>query len=163
MAKDFAARSKLAEEDCINFMNWGLGMYPTDLPLLINTAWAIRRLCRHHGDNARKIFDSKILKHISRGLGKNIDSNEFAEHACNAIINITYKNHPNKVEIGTWSAYLRNIRVPGQRLQGLRLLFKRRRVVSEERPCFVEVSVQSDRLASELPPSGPRRVNCFVP
>lgn len=99
MAKDFPSRSKLADEGSINFMNWGIGLYPTDLPLNINTAWAVRRLARHHPDNARKILDSGILKPISKCLGKHIDCNELAEHACHAVVNITFNNNQNKLDI----------------------------------------------------------------
>lgn len=103
MAKDKPSRDKLAAEGCINFMVWGLGLYPTDIPLNINTAWAVRRLTRHHPENARRVFDSNILKPISECLGKNIDCNELAEHACHTVVNVTYKNNPNKLEIEKWT------------------------------------------------------------
>jgi hypothetical protein len=102
MAKDAPTRDKLAGEGSIGFMDWGLNLYPTDLPLNVNTAWAVRRLCRHHPENSKKILDSNILKWVSKCLGQNIDSNELAEHACHAVVNITYMINPFKLEIERW-------------------------------------------------------------
>ena len=102
MAKDAPSRDKLAAEGSISFMDWGLNMYPTDLPLNVNTAWAVRRLCRHHPENAKKVLDSNILKWVSKCLGANIDCNELAEHACHSVVNITFKINPFKMEIEKW-------------------------------------------------------------
>ena len=102
MAADQPSRDKLAGEGSIPFMSWGLSLYPTDIPLNINTAWAARRLCRHNGPNGRKLMDSDILDYVSKCLDKNIDCNELAEHACHTVINVTFKNNPNKLEIEKW-------------------------------------------------------------
>lgn len=103
MARDEPSRVHLRNEGCIPFMAWGCGLYPKDLPLAVNTTWAIRRLCRYDYENAKQILDSGVLHHISGCLNINIPHNEFAEHMCHAVINMTYRNDENKRRVEDYS------------------------------------------------------------
>jgi hypothetical protein len=53
MAKDEESRIVMRNQGCIPFMAWGCGLYPRDLPLAVNTSWAIRRLCRYETENSK--------------------------------------------------------------------------------------------------------------
>lgn len=92
-------------------MAWGSGMYPSDLPLAVNTCWAIRRLCRKNAENSTAILNSGILKHISSCLDRNIKNNEFAEHICHAVINMTYRNKENKLRIEDYQLLEKIVRI----------------------------------------------------
>ena len=64
MASNEETRIKLRNQNCIEFMEWGCRLFPTDLPLAVNTSWALRRLCRYNLANSEAVLASGVLKHI---------------------------------------------------------------------------------------------------
>lgn len=96
MAHDDEARVHLREKGSVKFMKWGLDIYSKDLPLLINTTWALRRLSRKNPTNSTLILDSKILGHITNYLQQDHSSPHLSEHASHMVTNMTFRSDYNK-------------------------------------------------------------------